>query len=110
MYNNRDNVIKAFENGVFPFEESASQEKQVAKDLKVQTPNQMFSRLPIFLAQLKAGNISKKFRGLLYSLYRSKKITKQLCKSLIHIIWKWKQFLWTAEIIKQVNHTDLDWI
>ena len=86
MYNNRDNVIKAFENGVFPFEESASQEKQVAKDLKVQTPNQMFSRLPIFLAQLKAGNISKKFRRLLYSLYRSKKITKQLCKSLIHII------------------------
>ena len=49
MYNNRDNVIKAFENGVFPFEESASQEKQVAKDLILQTPNQMFSRLPIFL-------------------------------------------------------------
>ena len=86
MYNNRDNVIKAFENGVFPFEKSASKEKQVAKDLKIQTPNQMFSRLPIFLAQLKAGNNSKKLRQLLYSLCKTKKLTKQLCKSLIHII------------------------
>ena len=86
VYKNRDNVIKAFENGVSPFEESASQEKQVAKDLKIQARNQMFSRLPIFLAQLKAGNNSKKRRQLLYSLYKSKKLTKQLCKSFIHII------------------------
>ena len=50
----------------------------------------MLSRLPITLAQLKAGNNSEKLkneiRQLLYSLYRSKKLTKQLCKSLIDII------------------------
>ena len=50
----------------------------------------MLSRLPIFLAQLKAGNNSKKLKNeiteLLYSLYRSKKLTKQLYKSLIDII------------------------
>ena len=37
----------------------------------------MLSRLPIYLAQLKAGNNSEKFkneiRQLLHSLYRSKK-------------------------------------
>ena len=58
--------------------------------LKVLTPNQILSRLPITLAQLKAGNNSEKnkneTRQLLYSLYRSKKLTKQLYKSLIDII------------------------
>ena len=58
--------------------------------LKILTPNQMLSRLTISLAQLKAGNNSEKLkneiRQLLYSLYRSKKLTKQLYKSLIDII------------------------
>ena len=40
----------------------------------------MLSRLPISLAQLKAGNNSEKLkneiRQLLHSLYRSKKLTK----------------------------------
>ena len=50
----------------------------------------MLSRLPISLAQLKAGNNSENFRNevrqLLYSLYRSKKLTKQLYKSLFDVI------------------------
>ena len=58
--------------------------------LKVLTLNQMLSRLPISLAQLKSGNNSEKLkneiRQLLYSLYQSKKLTKQLYKSLIDII------------------------
>ena len=45
----------------------------------------MLSRLPISLAQLKAGNDSENLKNeisqLLYSLYRSKKLTKQLYKS-----------------------------
>ena len=48
--------------------------------LKILTPNQMLSRLPITLAQLKAGNnfekLKNEIRQLLYSLYRSKKLTK----------------------------------
>ena len=72
-------------------EESAAQRRnQSAKGLKILTPDQMLSRLPISLAQLKAGNNSQKLkneiRQLLYSLYRSKKLTKQLYKSLIDII------------------------
>ena len=58
--------------------------------LKILAPNQMLSRLPISLAQLKAGNDSENLKNeisqLLYSLYRSKKLTKQLYKSLIDII------------------------
>ena len=64
--------------------------RQQGKGLKILTPHQMLSRLPISLAQLKAGNNSEKLkneiRQLLYSLYRSKKLTKQLYKSLIDII------------------------
>ena len=60
---------------------------QHRKDLKILTPNQMLSRLPITLAQLKAGNNSEKLkneiRQLLYTLYRSKNMTKQVYNSLI---------------------------
>ena len=48
--------------------------RQQGKGLKILTPHQMLSRLPISLAQLKAGNNSEKLkneiRQLLYSLYR----------------------------------------
>ena len=62
-------------------EESAAQRRnQSAKGLKILTPDQMLSRLPISLAQLKAGNNSERLkneiRQLLYSLYRSKKTCK----------------------------------
>ena len=72
-------------------EESAVERRnQQGQGLKMLTPSQMLSRLPISLAQLKAGNNSEKLkneiRQLLYSLYRSKKLTKQLYKSLIDII------------------------
>ena len=67
-----------------------NKQNQIREGLKMLTPNQMLSRLPISLAQLNAGNNSEKLkneiRQLLYSLYRSKKLTKQLYKSLIDII------------------------
>ena len=66
------------------------QQNQQGEGLKSLTLNQMLSRLPIALAQLKAGNnfekLKKEIRQLLYSLYRSKKLTKQLYKSLTDII------------------------
>ena len=67
-----------------------NRKKQSGEGLKILTPNQILCRLPITLAQLKAGNNSEKhkneIRQLLCSLYRSKKLTKQLYKSLIDII------------------------
>ena len=64
--------------------------QQQEKGLKILTPKQMLSRLPISLAQLKAANNSEKLkneiRQILYVLYRSKKLTKQLYKSFVDII------------------------
>ena len=64
--------------------------KQNQQGQGLKTPDQMLSRLPISLAQLKAGNNSQKLkyeiRQLLYSLYHSKKLTKQLYESLSDII------------------------
>ena len=51
-----------------------NKENQIGKGLKILTPNQILSRIPISLTQLKAGNNSEKVknetRQLLYSLYR----------------------------------------
>ena len=58
---------------------------QSGEGLKILTPQQMFTRLPILLAQIKARNNSQKLkneiRQLLYSLYRSKKISKTVYKT-----------------------------
>ena len=72
-------------------EESAEQrKKQKVRGIKVLTPDQMLIRLPITLAQLKAGNNSKKLkneiRQLLYSLCRSKQLTKTIYDNLINTI------------------------
>ena len=72
-------------------EESAEKiRNQKGVGLKILTPNQKLSRLPVILAQLKAGNNSEKLkneiRQLLYSLYRSKELTKTLYNNLINAI------------------------
>ena len=58
--------------------------------LKILTPQQIFTHLPILLAQIKAENNSREhkneIRQLLYSLYRSKKISKTVYKNLIATI------------------------
>ena len=58
--------------------------------LKILTPQQMLARLPILLAQIKAGNnsleLKNEIRQLLYSLYRSKQISKMVYKNLIATI------------------------
>ena len=82
-----DKILKIVE-GIFDYNKNIR--KQQGLGLKILTPDQMLSRLPISLAQLKAGNNSEKLkneiRQLLYSFYRSKRFTKQLYKSLIDII------------------------
>ena len=70
-------------------------QKKLAKEqegtgLKVLTPNQMLKRLPIALAQIKAGNNSEsllnEIRQIVYSLYRSKKIIKNVYNNIIKSI------------------------
>ena len=58
--------------------------------LKIFTDKQMLNRLPILLAQIQAGNNSIKLkneiRQILYSLYRSKVLTKTVYNNLIKSI------------------------
>ena len=60
-----------------------NKQKQSGEGIKILTPNQMLSRLPISLAQLEAGNSSNKRKNELCSLYRSKNMTKQVYNNLI---------------------------
>ena len=70
--------------------EKSNKQNQEGQKLKILTPTQMLSRLPITLAQLKAENYSEKIkseiRQLLYSLYPSKKLTKTIYNNLINTI------------------------
>ena len=58
--------------------------------LKILTNKQMLNRFPILLAQIQAGNNSEKLenelRQILYSLYRSKALTKTVYNNLIKAI------------------------
>ena len=66
---------------------SAKQNKTKGTGLKILTPKQMIQRLPIALAQVKAGNNSEsllnEIRQIVYSLYQSKQITKKVYNNLI---------------------------
>ena len=57
----------------------------------------MLQRLPIVLAQVKAGNNSQnllnEIRQIIYSLYESKEITKKVYNNLIKSLQKWIQYL-----------------
>ena len=55
------------------------------KTLKILTPKQMLQRLPIALAEVKAGNNSE-IRQIVYSLYQSKQITKKVYNNRIKSI------------------------
>ena len=70
--------------------ESEESAEQSGQGLKLLTPSQMLSRLPITLDELKAGNNSEKLRNeirqLLYSLYRSKELNKTVYNNLINTI------------------------
>ena len=77
-------------------DEKTDRRTQYRERHNILIPTQMFSILPISLAQLKAENNSEKrkneIRQLLHSLYGSKKLTKAIYNN-INTIQKWRQFL-----------------
>ena len=68
----------------------AKEDKTKGTGLKILTPKQMLQRLPIALAQIKAGNNSEhllnQIRKIVYSLYQSKEITKKVYSNIIKSI------------------------
>ena len=83
----REMVLKAFQSGIFPRSKESQEE---GEELKILTPNQMLKRLPIALAQIKAGNNSEsllnEIRQTVYSLYRSKEITKKVYNNIVNSV------------------------
>ena len=69
---------------------SSSDTSKKSEELKILTNKQMLNRLPILLTQIQAGNDSMKLkselRQILYSLYRSKALTKTVYNKLIKSI------------------------
>ena len=82
----RELMYNAFRSGIF----HRLQKSQKGEGLKILTPNQMLKRLPIALAQVKTGNNSEsllnEIRKIVYSLYRSKEITKKVHNNIINSI------------------------
>ena len=82
----RELIYKAFQSGIF----QKLEESQEGEGLKISTPNQMLKRLPIALAQIKAGNNSENLLNeitqIVYSLYRSKEITEKVYNNIINSI------------------------
>ena len=60
------------------------------KRIKILTPNQMLQRLPIALAQVKAGNTSEnllnEIRQIIYFLYFAIEITKNVYNNIMNSI------------------------
>ena len=68
--------------------EGDEKEVKEEKRLKILTPNNLLTRFPILLAQIKAGNnsykLEKEIREILYLLYQHKEITNEVCNNLIN--------------------------
>ena len=75
--------------------EGEEEEVKEGKGLKTLASNNLLTRLPTLLAQIKAGNSSYKLkneiRQILYLLYQHNKITKNVYNNLIKSLSTWKK-------------------
>ena len=90
-FNARESAIKFIEDyGSMILEAKRLAREQEVTGLKILTPNQMLKRFPIALTQIKAGNNSESLLNeiiqIVYSLYRSKEITKKVYNNIINSI------------------------
>ena len=93
FYLSREEVINFFRDYIEILSDAnydAKQHETEGKGLKILTPKQMLQRLPIAIAQVKAGNNSEsllnEIRQIVYSLYQSKQITKKVYNNIIKSI------------------------
>ena len=90
LYKARNEAIKFYDDYSLMMSKARSKAKQSEtkeKGLKILTPKQMLQRLPIALAQVKAGNNSENLlnetRQIIYSQYQSKESTKKIYNNLM---------------------------
>ena len=86
FYRSKNEAIKVYDDYSAMMSE-AKYKATKGTGLKILTAKQMLQRLPIALAQVKAGNNSEsllnEIRQIVYSLYQSKQITKKVYNNLI---------------------------
>ena len=88
FYDAREMVLNGFKSKIFLTKSTGTGLFNTDNSkLKILTPKQMLQRLPIALAQVKAGNNSEnllnEIRQIIYSLYQSKEITKKVSNNLM---------------------------
>ena len=100
LYEVRQAIIDFYDGFTERAFEARHQSRQKGEGRKILSPKQMLQRLPIALAQIKAGNNSESLLSLseiqiVYSLYQAKEITKKVYNNKINksIIQKWTQSL-----------------
>ena len=93
FYLSREEIINFFRDYTEMLSDAnynAKQNETKGTGLKTLTPKQMLQRLPIALAQVKAGNNSEsllnEIRQIVYSLYQSKQINKNVYNNIIKSI------------------------
>ena len=68
----------------------AKYKSKYGEGLKILTPKQMLQRLPIALAEVRAGNTSENLRNeirqILYSLYQEKEVNKKVYSNTMNLI------------------------
>ena len=89
LYKARNEAVKFYDDYSLIMSEAKIKATK-GKGLKILTPKQMLQRLPIALAQVKAGNNSEsllnEIRQIVYFLYQSKQITKKVYSNIIKSI------------------------
>ena len=93
FYKSRGEVINFFRDYAEILSDAnynAKQNETEGKGLKIFTPKQILQRLPVALAQVKAGNNSEsllnEIKQIVYSLYQSNQITEKVYNIIIKSI------------------------
>ena len=91
FYEGREAILNGFKSKIFLTESTGTGILDTDNSkLEILTPKQMLQRLPIALAQVKAGNNSEnlfnEIRQIIYSLYQSKEITKKVHNNLMKLL------------------------
>ena len=92
LYKEINEAIKFYDDYPLMMSKTKTKATKATKrtGLKILTPKQMLQRLPIALAQVKAGNNSEsllnEIRQIVFSFYQSKTITKNVYDNIIKSI------------------------
>ena len=86
LYQSQKKVIKLFDDYSLIISKVKYKIKH-REGLKILTPKQTLQRLPIALAQVKAGNTSEnllEIRQIIYSLYQTNEITQKVYNNIVN--------------------------